>query len=195
MNPQSCTQCMRTVTSFLYLKLKMMVSSLTTVEAISWVHVNVNSVIFSTSLGGNWLSQVLKISVSWKPSISPTSKHIPEKAKYGLTLVSSLYFACHLFHPLGPFTVNDTFAKGAVIAMQLKSLDQGSYSHHVQFEMFWNFWSAVSNIFHNSVKGQDHVFGKRHQETGCHQTSDYSPFLLEIMKPLEHDWTHCPPPH
>jgi hypothetical protein len=41
--------------------------------------------------------------------------------------------------------------------MQLRSLEHGSYAHHLQFETIHTFRSAVSNIYHASVEGQGTV--------------------------------------
>jgi ribosomal protein S10 len=137
------------------------------------------------------------------------------EAKRGIAIASSLGFAHSLFHSRGPFPPVDTMGVGTAVVIIQCSLDQGWYSHHVQYETICKFHAAASNIFHLSVDGQGAMVmakdTRKLQVTECPTYADFferfnkglhkrmgdivqrdralsHPILKEILLAVDEDW-------
>lgn len=155
----------------------------------------------------------------WARESRTVSKNLSE-IKRGLAVASSLGFAHQLYPPLGPFPLEDSFGMGAAIVMLQRTLDPGKYNRdHVQFDTARKLRSAVSNLYHASVRGQEAVvMAKGTQKLlvtrcptygdwferfvkGMHKRmgDDVRPdralshnILVEIMKDLDSEWEVAP---
>ena len=78
---------------------------------------------------------------------------------------------------MGPFPLEDTLGMGPAVVLLQKLLDKGKYMEMVQFSTTRKMWSAFSNVYHASVKGQDSVvLAKNSQKmvvTDCPTSGDW----------------------
>lgn len=65
----------------------------------------------------------------------------------------------HVFSPMGPFPLDDSFGMQTAVAVLDKSLDPGRYETHIQWNTFRKIRSAVMNVSQASVGGLGDVVG------------------------------------
>jgi hypothetical protein len=83
-----------------------------------------------------------------------TVKQNMDEVKCSLYIASNFGFAHSLFHPMGPFSPEDTVGIGVAVVMLQRSLDKRKSNKTIQFETIRKIRAAASNVYHPSVEGQ-----------------------------------------
>jgi hypothetical protein len=98
-------------------------------------------------------------------------------------VASSLGIRNKLFRPMGPFPLEDTFGMGAAIVMLQLSLKPGKYATHLQFGTVQKLRSALSNVYHALLEGQQAtVMAKDTRKLVVMKCPTYGEFFERFMK-------------